>query len=65
LCDRLDGTHGLIEDKSRRLSPTSAGSRARSKPAAQNTAEVWNVHVSDKVANPSIQRQMVRAHGKM
>jgi hypothetical protein len=28
LCDRLDGTHGLIEDKSRRLSPTLASSRA-------------------------------------
>jgi acetolactate synthase I/II/III large subunit len=33
--------------------------------AAQDTAELWNVHISDKVANPSIQRQMKRGHSKM
>jgi hypothetical protein len=33
--------------------------------AAQDLAEVWNVHVSDKVSNPSVQRQMVHGHGKM
>jgi hypothetical protein len=31
----------------------------------RDTAEVRNVHISDKVANPSIQRQMVCGHGKM
>jgi hypothetical protein len=33
--------------------------------AAQDLAEVWNVHASDKVSNPSVQRQMVHGHGKM
>ncbi|MEX2034270.1 MAG: thiamine pyrophosphate-dependent enzyme, partial [Xanthobacteraceae bacterium] len=32
---------------------------------AQEVAEVWNVHISDKVANPSVRRQVVRGHGKM
>ena len=32
---------------------------------AQDTAEVWNVHISDQVANPSVRRQVVRGHGKM
>jgi hypothetical protein len=33
--------------------------------AAQNMAEVWNVHISDKVMNPSTRRQLGRGHGKM
>jgi len=32
---------------------------------AQGVAEVWNVHVSDKVMNPSTRRQLGRGHGKM
>jgi thiamine pyrophosphate-dependent acetolactate synthase large subunit-like protein len=32
---------------------------------AQDLAEVWNVHVSDKVLNPSTRRQLGRGHGKM
>ena len=32
---------------------------------AQGTAEVWNVHISDKVVNPSTRRQVGRGHGKM
>jgi hypothetical protein len=50
--------------------PSRATDVSRFKPlfeayAAQDLAEVWNVHVSDKVSNPSVQRQMVRGHGKM
>jgi thiamine pyrophosphate-dependent acetolactate synthase large subunit-like protein len=32
---------------------------------AQDVAEVWNVHISDRVANPSTRRQLGRGHGKM
>ena len=32
---------------------------------AQGTAEVWNVHISDRVMNPSTRRQLGRGHGKM
>jgi acetolactate synthase-1/2/3 large subunit len=32
---------------------------------AQDTAEIWNIHVSDKVVNPSTQRGVRRGHGKM
>ena len=32
---------------------------------AQDTAEVWNVHISDQVMNPSTRRQLGRGHGKM
>jgi acetolactate synthase-1/2/3 large subunit len=32
---------------------------------AQGTAEVWNVHISDQVMNPSTRRQLGRGHGKM
>ena len=31
---------------------------------AQGTAEVWNVHISDQVMNPSSRRQLDRGHGK-
>jgi acetolactate synthase-1/2/3 large subunit len=31
----------------------------------EDVAEVWNVHISDKVANPSMRRQVIRGHGKM
>jgi acetolactate synthase-1/2/3 large subunit len=33
--------------------------------AAQDKAEVWNVHISDQVMNPSTRRQIGRGHGKM
>jgi thiamine pyrophosphate-dependent acetolactate synthase large subunit-like protein len=33
--------------------------------AAQNTAEVWNIHVSDRVVSPSTRRGVGRGHGKM
>jgi acetolactate synthase I/II/III large subunit len=33
--------------------------------AAQDKAEVWNVHISDQVMNPSTQHQPGRRHGKM
>ncbi len=33
--------------------------------AAQDRAEVWNVHISDKVMNPATRRQLGRGHGKM
>jgi acetolactate synthase I/II/III large subunit len=33
--------------------------------AAQDKAEVWNVHISDQVMNPSTRRQLGRGHGKM
>jgi thiamine pyrophosphate-dependent acetolactate synthase large subunit-like protein len=32
---------------------------------AQDLAEVWNVHISDRVMNPSTRRQLDRGHGKM
>jgi thiamine pyrophosphate-dependent acetolactate synthase large subunit-like protein len=32
---------------------------------SQNTAEVWNVHISDRVTNPSTRRQIGRGDGKM
>ncbi len=32
---------------------------------AQDKAEIWNIHVSDKVVNPSTQRGVRRGHGKM
>jgi acetolactate synthase-1/2/3 large subunit len=31
----------------------------------QDMAEVWNVHISDQVMNPSTRRQLGRGHGKM
>jgi thiamine pyrophosphate-dependent acetolactate synthase large subunit-like protein len=33
--------------------------------AAQDRAEVWNVHISDRVTNPSTRRQIGRGHGNM
>ena len=33
--------------------------------AAQDTAEVWNIHVSDRVVSPHTRRGMGRGHGKM
>ena len=33
--------------------------------AAQDTAEVWNIHVSDRVVSPSTRRGVGRGHGKM
>jgi thiamine pyrophosphate-dependent acetolactate synthase large subunit-like protein len=33
--------------------------------AAQDTAEIWNIHVSDQVINPSTRRLVRRGHGKM
>jgi len=33
--------------------------------AAQDTAEVWNFQVSDKVVNPTMRRGVRRGHGKM
>jgi acetolactate synthase-1/2/3 large subunit len=32
---------------------------------AQGTAEVWNIHVSDRVVSPSTRRGVGRGHGKM
>jgi acetolactate synthase I/II/III large subunit len=32
---------------------------------AQDTAEVWNIHVSDRVVSPSTRRGVGRGHGKM
>jgi thiamine pyrophosphate-dependent acetolactate synthase large subunit-like protein len=32
---------------------------------AQDTAELWNIHVSDRVVNPSTRRAVGRGHGKM
>ena len=32
---------------------------------AQDTAELWNIHVSDRVVSPSTRRGMRRGHGKM
>jgi acetolactate synthase I/II/III large subunit len=32
---------------------------------AQDTAEVWNIHVSDRVVSPHTRRGMGRGHGKM
>jgi acetolactate synthase I/II/III large subunit len=32
---------------------------------AQDKAEIWNIHVSDKVVNPTMQRGVRRGHGKM
>ncbi len=32
---------------------------------AQDKAEVWNIHVSDLVVNPTMNRQVRRGHGKM
>jgi thiamine pyrophosphate-dependent acetolactate synthase large subunit-like protein len=32
---------------------------------AQDKAEIWNIHVSDTVVNPSTQRGVRRGHGKM
>jgi thiamine pyrophosphate-dependent acetolactate synthase large subunit-like protein len=33
--------------------------------AKQDKAEVWNIHISDRVQNPSTRRQLDRGHGKM
>jgi thiamine pyrophosphate-dependent acetolactate synthase large subunit-like protein len=33
--------------------------------AAQDKAEIWNFQVSDKVVNPTMNRQVRRGHGKM
>jgi acetolactate synthase I/II/III large subunit len=32
---------------------------------AQGTAELWNIHVSDRVVSPSTRRTVGRGHGKM
>ena len=32
---------------------------------AQDTAEIWNIHVSDRVVSPSTRRGVGRGHGKM
>ena len=32
---------------------------------AQDTAEVWNIHVSDRVANAHTRRGLGRGHGRM
>jgi acetolactate synthase-1/2/3 large subunit len=32
---------------------------------AQDTAEIWNIHVSDQVVNPHTRRALGRGHGKM
>jgi len=32
---------------------------------AQDTAELWNIHVSDQVVSPSTRRTVGRGHGKM
>jgi acetolactate synthase I/II/III large subunit len=32
---------------------------------AQDTAELWNIHVSDRVVSPSTRRGVGRGHGKM
>jgi hypothetical protein len=32
---------------------------------AQDTAELWNIHVSDRVVSPSMRRGVGRGHGKM
>jgi acetolactate synthase I/II/III large subunit len=32
---------------------------------AQDTAELWNIHVSDRVVSPHTRRGMGRGHGKM
>jgi len=32
---------------------------------AQDTAEVWNIHVSDQVVSPTARRNVRRGHGKM
>ncbi len=42
--------------------------RANAKPRAyqaQDTAELWNIHVSDRVVSPSTRRGVGRGHGKM
>jgi acetolactate synthase I/II/III large subunit len=31
----------------------------------QDTPEVWNIHISDEVTNPSTRRQLGRGYGKM
>ena len=33
--------------------------------AAQDTAEIWNIHVSDRVVNASTRRTLQRGHGRM
>jgi len=33
--------------------------------SAQDTAELWNIHVSDRVVSPSTRRGVGRGHGKM
>jgi hypothetical protein len=32
---------------------------------AHDKAEVWNIHVSDKVVTPQTRRTVSRGHGKM
>lgn len=32
---------------------------------AQERAEIWNIHVSDRVVNPSVRRALERGHGRM
>jgi acetolactate synthase-1/2/3 large subunit len=33
--------------------------------AAQDKAELWNIHISDKVVAPNTPRTMTRGHGTM
>jgi hypothetical protein len=32
---------------------------------AQEKAEIWNIHVSDRVVSPSTRRSVARGHGKI
>ena len=32
---------------------------------AQGMAELWNIHVSDRVVSPNTRRNVGRGHGKM
>jgi hypothetical protein len=33
--------------------------------AAQDAAEIWNIHVSDRVVSASTRRTLQRGHGRM
>ncbi len=64
-CFRLDGTHGLVAEKSKTFTDVSQFAACSRTYAAQDSAEIWNIHISDRIPNPSTRRQRGRGHGKM
>src|SRR6266404_729404 len=70
ICVLNDGAYGAAIAKGFGLRGANVAELAQFKPlfdayAAQDVAEVWNIHVSDRVVSPHTRRGMGRGHGRM